>query len=278
MEPKKVTLRECIDITLKFQKGEINADELGAFGKNISIRAYVPMLEKLSSIMRLLLQYEITDVGNTGIKFVELYRNIFFYVELQLYAQIDLEDQADLISYETMDILYPIFHPFIKSYCEEDLNTYKELIRDCLNFNSLLDISNALGSLTPEALAEQTKAQKELVDSLNTNKDLIKDLKDIHLATDDMTKKVVKQMKDLTVREITDAAKLKMAKEHEEKLAKSKADKAEVKTETKVEETKTEEVKTEVKEETPAVSAPPKKRPGRPKKTTTVTITEEKPS
>lgn len=210
MENNRVTLRECVEVVKRFEKGEATQEDLKKLGDRINVRMYVPMLEKLSSIMRLLLQYEITDVDSTEIKFVEFYRNIFFYVELQLYAQIDLDGQADLINYETYDALYPIFHPFVKSYCEDDLKTYKEMVHDCISFNGIVDIANALGDIDFNNLKEQAESNAKLVESLKESKDLVKDLKEIYFANDSITKNLVKDIKDMAVREVMDSATAKM--------------------------------------------------------------------
>jgi hypothetical protein len=143
--------------------------------------------------------YSTTEIQE--IKVAELYRNIFFYGLLGGYAFIDCSDR-NLITYENYDKLYPIFAPFILSYCKEDYEILKEFIHDSIDMYGLNSCVELMGNISPESLSEATKSNKELINSLKENEDLIHELNNIGNMNDPLTHKVVEELKNIAIKNV----------------------------------------------------------------------------
>ena len=215
-----VTLKDCIEVVDGFINGTIDAMQLEAFGAKMSIRAYIPILEKMNVLMRIIMQHEISAVESTEIKMVELYKHIFFTVILQLYGQVqfDVIQDKDLMTYENYDKLFPIFYPFIIGYCKQDYDIFMGMFNDCLNWNGVVQIVDSMENVDVSKIDEATQSNKELIDSLKENQKMVEDLKDLMLITDDTTKQAVQEIKKVTVREVLEAGKKKLEDENAKQM------------------------------------------------------------
>lgn len=204
-----ITLKECVDLIDGFIDGSVSAEELDTFGAKMSIRAYIPILEKMATLMRILTQYEISAVESTEIKMVELYKYIFFIVVLGMYGQVQIDEIADkdLMTYENYDKLFPIFYSYILSYCKQDYDVFMQMFNDCISWNGVVNITESMSNIDSDKLSEAVESNKKLVESMNDNKEMVSDIKDILLATDKSVKDVVKGIKEATVREVIEQGK-----------------------------------------------------------------------
>ena len=198
LEEKKLSLELIIEKAKGFINGEISQEEMANFGGEMTIRSYIPILEKMGLIMSILNQHIYSDVEAQEIKTVEMYRNIFFYIILSGYANIDCSNR-ELITYSNYDLLYPIYAPFILSYCREDYQLIIDMLKDSINFYSIKDMSDGLNGINETALKEATKANKDLMKELGENKDLIHELKELTVLNDPITHKVVDEIKKISL-------------------------------------------------------------------------------
>ena len=198
-EQVSISLSDIVELADKFIKGEISQEEMATYGSNMIIRGYVPIMEKMSLAMSILSQHIYSTTEIQEIKVAELYRNIFFYGLLGGYAFIDCSDR-NLITYENYDKLYPIFAPFILSYCKEDYEILKEFIHDSIDMYGLNSYVELMGNISPESLSEATKSNKELINSLKENEDLIHELNNIGNMNDPLTHKVVEELKNIAIK------------------------------------------------------------------------------
>ena len=194
LENRKISLELIIEKAKGFISGEISQEDMASFGGEITIRSYIPILEKMGIIMSILNQHIYSNVETQEIKTIEMYRNIFFYLILDGYANIDCSDR-NLITYSNYDLLYPIYAPFILSYCKDDYELTMTMLKDSINFYNIQDISNGLNSINEDALKEATKANKDLMKELGTNKELIHELKELAELNDPTTKKMIETIK-----------------------------------------------------------------------------------
>lgn len=194
LENKKFSLELIIKKAKGFINGEVSQEDMASFGGEMIIRSYIPILEKMGLIMAILNQHIYSDVEAQEIKTVEMYKNIFFYIMLSGYANVDCSDR-DLITYSNYDLLYPIYAPFILSYCREDYQLIIDMLKDSINFYSIKDMSDGLNGINETALKEATKANKDLMRELGENKDLIHELKEIAELNDPTTKKMIETIK-----------------------------------------------------------------------------------
>ena len=198
--PERIPLEVLIEKAKDFVSGNISQDEMAIFGGDFTIRNYLPILDKMGIIMSITGQHVYSNVETQEIKTVELYRNIFFYLMLGGYAGVDCSDR-ELITYSNYDLLYPIFAPFILSYCKEDYDLTIEMLKESINLYNIQSIAEGLSNINEDALREATKANEKLMKELGENKDLIHELKEIASFNDPMTKKVVDEVKKIAIDE-----------------------------------------------------------------------------
>lgn len=207
----KVTLEDCVDITNKYLKSEITDDDFNTFGAKMNIRMYLPILEKMQLIMRILATTQISqNVVNPEIITAEMYKNIFYTVILGAYGQIELGEK-DIQTYDNYDLLFPLFEPFIMQYAKKDFEVFKNMLNDSMSLYSLTNISNAMDNINMDELKKVARENRELIRNIESNEKLISDLKDIMSMNDPTTKKVVDELKSMSIEDINE--KLKAEKE-----------------------------------------------------------------
>ena len=194
LEEKKLSLELIIEKAKGFISGDISEEDMAGFGGEMTIRSYIPILEKMALIMSITNQHIYSNVETQEIRMVEMYKNIFFYLMLSGYANIDCSDR-ELITYSNYDLLYPIYAPLILSYCKDDYELTINMLKDSINFYNIQDISEGLNGINETALQEATKANKDLMRELGENKDLIHELKELAELNDPTTKKMVETIK-----------------------------------------------------------------------------------
>lgn len=199
--PKNIPLDLIIEKAKDFISGKISQEDMAAFGGEITIRSYLPILDKMGIIMSIIGQHMYSTVETQEIKTVELYRNIFFYLILGGYAGIDCSNR-ELITYLNYDLLYPIFAPFVLSYCKDDYDLTMEMLKESINLYNIQNMAEGLDGINENALKEATKANEDLIKELNQNKDLIHELKEIASFNDPMTKKVIDEVKKIALDDI----------------------------------------------------------------------------
>lgn len=203
-EQNLISLSDIIELADKFIKGEVSQEEMAGYGNNMVIRSYMPMMEKMSLVMSILSQHIYSTTEVQEIKVAELYRNMFFYGLLGGYAFIDCSDR-NLITYENYDKIYPIFAPFILSYCEEDYKIFKEFVHDSIDMYGLNSYVGLMEDISPESLREATESNHELIKSLKDNEGLIHELNNIGNMNDPLTQKVVEELRNISIKNKKDS-------------------------------------------------------------------------
>lgn len=209
-----ITLKDCIDIVNGFIEGKVSADELEEFGNRMTIRSYIPLLEKMSILMNMMLQYEISNVDSLEIKITEFYKFLFFKVVLSSYGQIYINEfdkkDVDLMSYENYDKLFPLFNQYILTYCQDDYNIFVNMLKDCISWSGVVSISENLESIDTNNIDKITEENKKLMDNLKENSQLVESMKDLLLATDNQTEQIITHIKQATVRDVLEQGKDKL--------------------------------------------------------------------
>lgn len=209
-----ITLKDCIDIVNGFIEGKVSADELEEFGNRMTIRSYIPLLEKMSILMNMMLQYEISNVDSLEIKITEFYKFLFFKVVLSSYGQIYINEfdkkDVDLMSYENYDKLFPLFNQYILTYCQDDYNIFVSMLKDCISWSGVVSISENLESIDTNNIDKITEENKKLMDNLKENSQLVESMKDLLLATDNQTEQIITHIKQATVRDVLEQGKDKL--------------------------------------------------------------------
>lgn len=192
-ENQKIGIKVLIEKSKDFLSGKITQEEMAEFGDLINVKSYIPILDKMRIIMSIVNQQMYSDVETQEVKMVELYKNIFFYIVLQEYGGIDCHDR-EYITYTNYDLLYPIFAPFILSYCKEDYDMIVSMLKDTITLYQSQGVLDNLKDINMESLKQNTESNNALIESLKSNKKLINDLKEISIMNDPNTKKLVNEI------------------------------------------------------------------------------------
>lgn len=197
-EKKVIKLEELINLVDDFIKGDKTQEELADYGANMDVRAYLTLLDKMKIVMGLTTSYVYSDAELHEVRIAELYRDLFFYGLLGGYAMIDCSDRK-LCTFENYDKLFPIFNPFLTSYCGADFEVLKEFLHDALDSYATRDFVEAINGISAEAMKEATIENQKLIKELELNKDIIGDLKEIAAMNNPMTHKIVEEIRRISL-------------------------------------------------------------------------------
>ena len=175
----KKKLSWLTDIATRFTKGEINEEQLIEYLNDMSVITYLPLMEKLKVVTEITTTYFYTNSDMAEVKIQMLYQNLFFDVLLKEYCNIDYIGNSDLLSVETYDLLYPVINDYIMSMCKQDYNQVIDMVFKSITLYTIQRFTNAINSISVDALEENVKANVKLLNSLEKNEDLIRDLADI---------------------------------------------------------------------------------------------------
>ena len=187
---KSMTLSYLIKKVTEYQEGKISLEDLDELGKEISIRAYLPLIDKMTCVLAVVSGMQYNTAETYEVKIVEMYKEMFFSVLLGKYGMIDVSDRT-LYTYSNYDLLYPIIGKFLLAYCKDDYEMIEKMIKDSMNYYGLTSITDAVGAIDMEELKKNTDSNEKFIKGLEQNKDLIHDLKEIMVFNDSTTKKFV---------------------------------------------------------------------------------------
>ena len=161
---------------------------------------YLPLIKKVEISTLITTRYIYSTAEVQEVRIAELHRDIFFYGLLGGYGCIDCNDMS-LITFENYDKLYPIFAPFITSYCSTDYKNFKEFVHDALDSYGLNSFIETLGGLNEEALQTVTDDNKNLVSELEKHKDLIMNLGEIAKINSPLAQGIVDELNAIALKE-----------------------------------------------------------------------------
>ena len=194
--PEQIKLAELVNVASRFVQGKTSVEELDELGNRMTIRNYIPILDKMRLIMAIIFKFNAEDVEMHEIRVINMERELFFDVLLGGYALIDVND-PDLRTYQSYDLLYPLFANFILQYCKDDYSKIVKMIEDSLNIYAMQDLDSLFNNVDYKALKESAKQHEELVKKLEQNKEMVANLRRIMDATDPNTKKVLDNISEI---------------------------------------------------------------------------------
>ena len=219
--PEQIKLAELVNIASRFVQGKSSVEELDELGNRMTIRNYIPILDKMRLIMAIIFKFNAEDVEMHEIRVINMERELFFDVLLGGYALIDVND-PDLRTYQSYDLLYPLFANFILQYCKDDYNKIVKMIEDSLNIYAMQDLDSLFNNVDYKALKETAKQHEELLKSFEKNKKLVADLRKIYEAENPNGVKVLDAISETIQREANEEAKQKLSNTTATKKSKSK--------------------------------------------------------
>lgn len=193
----KLSFREILGMCTSFIKGEIKPEEFSEWLETINVRSYIPALDKLALLVTITTQAQYANLNTQEIRVLELYRNIFFYLYINGYLGVDIIPSD--ITYESYDILEPLIGPIVEQYAKRDIDTFIKMLHDTIDFYGIDSTTELLNGIDYAAIQESTEANKQFLEELGKNAELVKDLKDIMDFNDPLTKKVVDEIKNISL-------------------------------------------------------------------------------
>ena len=197
---EKLTLAYLINETYKFVRKEISLEEFNNLGEQIDVLGYIPILSKMRIVMSFIYDIQHLDSEVHELNILEIQKKLFFEVLLKEYAGIDISDDT-LVNYSSYDLLYPLFYPYIIQYCGADYNSIVKMIDDSLNLYNLQELVELLNSADYSKIEEQAKTMRKLINTLNADKGLISDIKDIVVTTGQTSNNFNKVVTDVVLKE-----------------------------------------------------------------------------
>ena len=197
---EKLTLAYLINETYKFVRKEISLEEFNNLGEQIDVLGYIPILSKMRIVMSFIYDIQHLDSEVHELNILEIQKKLFFEVLLKEYASIDISDDT-LVNYSSYDLLYPLFYPYIIQYCGADYNSIVKMIDDSLNLYNLQELVELLNSADYSKIEEQAKTMRKLINTLNADKGLISDIKDIVVTTGQTSNNFNKVVTDVVLKE-----------------------------------------------------------------------------
>ena len=197
---EKLTLAYLINETYKFVRKEISLEEFNNLGEQIDVLGYIPILSKMRIVMSFIYDIQHLDSEVHELNILEIQKKLFFEVLLKEYASIDISDDT-LVNYSSYDLLYPLFQPDIIQYCGADYNSIVKMIDDSLNLYNLQELVELLNSADYSKIEEQAQTMRKLINTLNADKGLISDIKDIVVTTGQTSNNFNKVVTDVVLKE-----------------------------------------------------------------------------
>ena len=221
--PEQIKLAELVNVASRFVQGKAKIEELDEIGNRMTIRNYIPILDKMRLIMALVFKFNAEDVEMHEIRVINMERELFFAVLLGGYALVDVND-PDLRTYQSYDLLYPLFSNYILQYCKEDYNKITKMIEDSLNVYAMQDLDSLFNNVDYRSLRETARQHEELLKKFEKNKKLVADLRKIYEAEKPDSVVVLDAVSKSIQQEANEEAKQKLGSFTDKKKETSKTD------------------------------------------------------
>ena len=194
--PEQIKLAELVNVASRFVQGKSSVEELDELGNRMTIRNYIPILDKMRLIMAIIFKFNAEDVEMHEIRVINMERELFFDVLLGGYALIDVTD-LEFRTYQSYDLLYPLFANFILQYCKDDYNKIVKMIEDSLNIYAMKDLDSLFNNVDYKALKETAKQHEELLEKLEKNKKMVADLRKIMELNDPNARQIMDNLSEI---------------------------------------------------------------------------------
>ena len=206
-EEKVIKLEEIIELVDNFLEGKITQEDLADYGAKMKVRAYLPILDKMKVVIALATRYIYSDTELHEVRVAELYKDLFFYGLLECYGLVNCSDKS-LHTFANYDKLFPVFMPFLTSFCETDYKVLKEFLHDALDAYATRDFVEAVNGISTKSLQDATKENRKMLKELEANKELIGDLKEIAAMNNPITKKVIDEIRKIAIEKSNEKEKI----------------------------------------------------------------------
>lgn len=175
---EKVKLEELLTKCKEFLEEKITHEELIEWSKKIIIIPYLPIRVKVKNILYVFSNcFYKEDLLE---RFIELEMNRFWYIILA-YTNIELDE--DLLNEENYDIISSLCYNWIITNIYSDYNACLHIMDEIYNYSHHNELKSTFSKLSNTDFKELIDADNKMIDYLNSNPDLVKDLSNIILST-----------------------------------------------------------------------------------------------
>ena len=196
---QKIHLAELVNIVIDYIRGDKTVEDMTEFGKKLSIRTYLPMMDKLKAMMVLIYNLNNSEMEQQEINVLSYERDKFFDVLLGQYAMIDVSDE-NLRTYQTYDLLYPVFAEYILQFCERDYKKFEDMVDRTLDIYRMKELSNLLDNIDYDELEKAINSNKSLLDELEKKKETVEKLRELYLkVNNDKTKDISANLQQMAI-------------------------------------------------------------------------------
>ena len=173
-------LQEILDICDQFTKHPEDETAVKAYNdmlRNLVIRAYLPMQEKVVALVRMVMDSD-KDIDVPEAFFTAGLEIACCFDGLLSYVNIEPEVNPDIKSYENYDLIYQSgLADYILEYCGKDYERLVRMMERTLSYENLTDLVQSMREM-------DTGSLRELVNTLRNMKDeiypeVIKNIADI---------------------------------------------------------------------------------------------------
>ena len=176
---EKITLEELIYTATKITRNKMTPKEIDEFGKKMTVRVYIPILDKMRIVMNPIFEMNFQEVEMEEIRVTMLRKYMFFNVLLGQYAMIDVSNKQ-LQTYEAYDLLYPIFSPYILNYCSSDYEEIKSMIQESLNIYAMKDLDALFKNVDYKSLEKAAQENEKLIKKMAEDKETLKEIRELY--------------------------------------------------------------------------------------------------
>ena len=173
-EVEMIPFSEMVDMCVKYINKEITLDELRKWGDKVVFKRYIPLSDKMLLLARVIYYNMYSENIDERIIQLQLYK---FFDILLAYTNIDVSE--DDITIDNYDICNSILGDWLLTVSGVDYYKTIELLNDYMNYNNVEQIVTTGQNLNNVSLSEYNQVQKDFIDKIEKNPNMLKDMLDI---------------------------------------------------------------------------------------------------
>ena len=173
-------LQEILDICDQFTKHPEDETAVKAYNdmlRNLVIRAYLPMQEKVVALVRMVMDSD-KDIDVPEAFFTAGLEIACCFDGLLSYVNIEPEVNPDIKSYENYDLIYQSgLADYILEYCGKDYERLVRMMERTLSYENLTDLVQSMREMDTGSLRELVNTLRNIKDEIDP--EVIKNIADI---------------------------------------------------------------------------------------------------
>lgn len=189
---EKVMLSEVIKKCEDFDKGNSKKEVLDELGSRITVKSYLPILEKMEILYDFYFSKNSLFSSVEG-EIIEFEMNKFWKILLR-YTNIEIDDKK-LCNLDNYDLCFSMIHDYIAQFCYIDYNRTCKMVSDYMTMACVKMISSYFEEMDTKGIENSNKEMKEFLKTLTNDKELISELNSLLILNDPNTKKMIENLK-----------------------------------------------------------------------------------